>query len=142
MANATLVRAGLWVLAVPTLGTGAWALLAPSSWYADYSGGIAPPSAFGAYNEHFVQDLGGGYLAVGVLLVWAAVALRRDLVRAALAANLVFNVPHLVVHLMEDGDLDRTGYWFVNGLLGFVVVLSVWLWWSASRLRSPDGTHR
>ena len=134
MRAATRARFGLLVLLVPTAVTGLHALLAPRSWYDDFTAGIAPPSAFGAYNEHFVQDLGGGYLAITAALLWAIVHVRVDVVRCALAAFLAFNVPHLVIHLVERGDLDDNGFLFVNVGLGVSVVVAIWLWLAAGRL--------
>ena len=122
------VRLGLWLLAIPTVITGLWALIAPASWYADYTHGLAPPSAFGDYNEHFVQDLGSGYLGIGTVLVCAAVWLRRELVQASLIGFLVFTIPHFVVHLVEAGALTRTGYLFTTGLLGFGALIALWVW--------------
>jgi len=130
------------VLAAPTLLTGIWAVFAPASWYADFGAGVAPPSAFGHYNEHFVQDLGSGYLGVAAVLVWAAVYLQRELVQGALIAFLVFTVPHLVIHVTEDGDLDRAGYWFTIGSLGFGLLLALWVWRTATRIEVPAHTSR
>jgi hypothetical protein len=131
-------RLGLLILAAPTLITGAWAVLAPASWYADYGHGIAPPSAFGEYNEHFVQDLGSGYLGVGAVLVCAVVWMHRQVIRAALIGFLVFTVPHLLVHVIEAGKLDRVGYLFTVGLLAVATFLAVWLWRLNDR-REPEG---
>ncbi|HVE98226.1 MAG TPA: hypothetical protein VNA12_03510 [Mycobacteriales bacterium] len=136
------VRIGLLVLLVPTAVTGLHALLAPRSWYDDFTGGIAPPAAFGAYNEHFVQDLGGGYLGVAAAVLWALFHLRADVVRCALAAFLVFNVPHLAIHLAVRGDLDDTGYLFVNAGLGVSVLVACWLWFAAGRLGTGGFTGR
>lgn len=122
------VRIGLWILAIPTFVIGVWAVFAPSSWYVDFNKGLAPPSAFGAYNEHFIQDLGSGYLGVGALLIWSALRQQRDLVRGALIAYVVFSLPHFVIHLVEDGDLDRKGYLFTNGILGLGIAVALYVW--------------
>lgn len=122
------VRVGLIVLAAPTLITGLWAVFAPASWYADYGHGIAPPSAFGAYNEHFVQDLGSGYLGIGAVLVCAAVWLQRQVVTTALIGFLAFTVPHFVVHVVEAGALDRAGYLFTTGVLLAAGLVALWVW--------------
>ncbi len=134
------VRVGLFILAVPTLITGLWAIVAPASWYADYGHGIAPPSAFGDYNEHFVQDLGSGYLGIGAALSVAAMILQRQVVMTALAAFLVFTVPHFVVHLVEPGKLDRAGYLFTTGILGLAVLVALWVWRLNNR-RPVDDQH-
>ena len=132
------VRVGLAVLAVPTLVTGAWDLFAPDSGYRDYTHGVAPPSAFGRYNEHFVQDTGGAYVAIGALLAWAAVALRRDVVREALVASIVFSVPHLLLHLIERGALSTRGYIFVNAVQVAGVLLAAWVWRLNERRAAPE----
>lgn len=63
------LRFGLIFMAVPNLLTGAWAMFFPRSWYEDFPAkGLGWVAAFGPYNEHFVQDIGGAYLAFGVLL--------------------------------------------------------------------------
>lgn len=131
----TRLRIWLAVLTAPTLLSGVWALLGPASWYRDYGAGIAPPSAFGAYNQHFIQDIGGGYLAVAAALIWAMLAVERNVVRAALIAFLAFNLPHLVIHLLERGELTQQGYLFVNGGLAFGVAVSLWAWRLTARLR-------
>ncbi|MDQ4065380.1 MAG: hypothetical protein M3161_04975 [Actinomycetota bacterium] len=132
------VRVGLFILAAPTLITGLWAILAPASWYADYGHGIAPPSAFGDYNEHFVQDLGSGYLGIGAVLVAAAMLLQRQVVMTALAGFLVFTLPHFVVHLVEPGELDRSGYVFTTGVLALAVLVALWVWRLNARRRVED----
>lgn len=128
------IRVGLALLAVPTVITGLWSILAPASWYADYGHGIAPPSAFGHYNEHFVQDLGSGYLGIGAVLVTAAIWLHRETAQAALIGFLAFSVPHFVIHLIEAGDLTRAGYLFTNGALALGIVVALWVWRLNGRL--------
>ena len=128
----TWVRIGLGALAVPALLTGTWAVFAPRSWYSDF-GGNAPPSAFGAYNEHFVQDLGAGFLAVGAVLAFAALWPRREVVRLALVAFVVHTVPHFVVHLISKGELDQAGYLGINGALLFELLVAVWVWVMSER---------
>lgn len=66
----------------------------------------APYSALGVYNEHLVRDVGALNLAPGVLLAAAAVLLGRSLVRASLAAWLVYAVPHLAFHVSVFGALS------------------------------------
>lgn len=121
------VRIGLALLATPTLITGLWAILAPASWYSDYGHGVAPPSAFGHYNEHFVQDLGSGYLGIGAVLLLAVLWPRREAVQVALIGFVVFSAPHLVVHLVEAGKLTRTGYLVTTGALLLGTVVALWV---------------
>lgn len=95
---------------------------------------------FGDYNEHFVQDLGSGYLGLGAVLVWAAALLRRELVQGALIGFLVFNVPHFLIHLIEPGKLDRAGYLVTNGALGFGILVALWVWRLNQRLLDQSGS--
>jgi hypothetical protein len=103
-APATL-RLWLLVLAVPTLVIGAWALLAPGSFYDDFPGaGLTWVSRVGEPNAHLTTDFGGLMLALGVLYVLAARSLSRPLVIGVLVAQLVSAVPHNVFHLTHlDG---------------------------------------
>jgi len=89
-------------LGAPFVGIGIWALAAPRSWYDEFPGaGMHWLPAFGPYDEHLVRDLGGLYLGLGLLLVFAAVSLSRPLVQGALGMLLVFALPHFVWHLTE-----------------------------------------
>lgn len=128
------LRIGLVALTVPNMLTGAWALFAPSSWYSGFGPQGATPSLFGPYNEHFVQDLGGGFLAVGAVLLFALLRTQRDVVRAALLAFFAFTLPHFAVHLVEQSGLSDSGFIFINVSLGASVVLAAWLWRLTSRL--------
>jgi hypothetical protein len=93
------IRAGLVSLAAPVIVIGGWALLAPRSWYDNFPIDTANwISSLGAYQEHLVRDFGSLYLALGLLLLFAAVVLDRLLVQAVLGVSLVFQVPHLIFH--------------------------------------------
>jgi hypothetical protein len=105
------MRAGLVALSAPQVALGLWAVFAPRSWFDDFPGGGRHwVSALGPYNEHLSTDVGAFFLAIGVLLLFAAFVLERRLVQAALGALLVYSVPHLVWHLGElgaYGTLDK-----------------------------------
>jgi hypothetical protein len=97
-------RVALVALALPNLALGAWAVLAPHSWYDDFPGGGRHwVSALGPYNEHLSTDVGAFFLAIGALLLFAGVVLDRLLIQGALGALLIFSVPHLIWHLGELG---------------------------------------
>ena len=104
-------RIALGYLAIVSLQIGVWAQFAPRSFYDDFPGlGRAWVRVDGPYNEHLVRDVGGLYLALGVLVVAAAITLSRQLIVTAAAAALVSGVPHLVYHLantegLSTGDL-------------------------------------
>lgn len=96
----TVLRVGLWFLAVPFVVTGLWAALAPQSFYASFPGlGHAWVVVLPPYNEHLVRDVGDLYLGLGAVVTWAAVTLDRRLVQGALVACVVAGLPHLLFHL-------------------------------------------
>jgi len=96
------LRAGLLILASASLAVGLWALPFPRSFYDDFPlPGRAWISTLGPYNEHLVRDVGALNLALGVLLVLAAVLLERRLVQVSLVAYLAYAVPHFVFHLTK-----------------------------------------
>ncbi len=104
------IRAGLLVLALTQATTGLWALVAPSSFHADFPFGRGWVGALGPYDEHLVRDVGSTFTALTVLLVAAAVFLELRLVQSALVVWLVFAVPHLAFHLTtidEYATLDN-----------------------------------
>jgi hypothetical protein len=96
------LRIGLVLLAATALGGGFWALILPRRFYEDFPfPGRGWVSTLGPYNEHLVRDYGATNLALGGLLLFAAVLLERRLVQAALVAWLVYAVPHFVFHLAQ-----------------------------------------
>jgi hypothetical protein len=118
------IRGCLLVLAVSALAVGLWALLVPRSFYDDFPlPGRAWVSTLGPYNEHLVRDVGALNLALGVLLVVAAVVLERRLVQASLVAYLAYAVPHFIFHV-STGHAFPLGDNIANLItLGFAVLL-------------------
>jgi hypothetical protein len=95
-----LARIGLAYLGLAGVWVGAWAQLAPRSFYDSFPGGGRHwVSVDGPFNEHLVRDFGGLNLALALVMLVGAVTLLPTLVRTAAAASLVFNVPHLLYHV-------------------------------------------
>jgi hypothetical protein len=93
------LRAGLIFLAVSQGLAGSMQLLLPQVFYADVpSAQHAWVAMFPPYNEHLMRDVGASTLAYVLVLGVAAVSMQPRIVRTALAANLVFTVPHFVFH--------------------------------------------
>jgi alkylhydroperoxidase family enzyme len=102
-----IIRVGLLLLGLPQALIGLWALVAPMDWFETFPGaGHSWLPAYGAYNEHLAIDVGGTFVAIGLVLVLAAVYLERRLVQVALIAYLVFEIPHFVYHLGADYRLS------------------------------------
>ena len=96
------LRVGLVYYMGATVLVGVWAALWPRSFYDDFPWPGHPWVALlGAYNEHLVRDFGGMNLAMAVVFGVAAVTLDRRLAATALAAYLVFALPHLAFHLQH-----------------------------------------
>jgi hypothetical protein len=99
-----VIRAGLIFLAVTQGAAGLVQLFAPVWFYEDFPLPATPwVSLLPPYNEHLIRDVGALSLALTVALVGAALRPERRLTQVALAANLVFTVPHFVFHATHLG---------------------------------------
>lgn len=97
------VRLGIFAtLAVPQLVIGAWAVIAPRSWFESFPGldprlvAAEPP-----FNMHLATDTGAGFVATGVALAVAAVWGHRVAVQMALLTFATFAVPHTLYHALH-----------------------------------------
>ena len=100
--NRGAIRFLLLALAVPQGSIGLWALAAPSSFYDDFPVGTSGwVHVLGPFDEHLVTDVGALFVALGFLLAFAAVRLRRETVLVAVIAWLIFAVPHFAWHLFN-----------------------------------------
>lgn len=100
-------RIVLALLALTQLEAGLWALVAPRSWFDQFPGGGQRwVAALPPFNEHLARDAGAGFLALGVMLAWAAVAGDVRIVRPATVAALAFALPHLAFHLAHGDGLS------------------------------------
>ena len=112
-----LLRSFLILLAVPQITIGIWALVDPAGWFSAFPGfGREWLPGYGPFDEHLTRDVGSAFLGIGVLLALAAAWLDRRVVLAAGVVYLVYQVPHFVFHLIDDGGLS-TGDYIVNGIL-------------------------
>src|SRR4051794_26429473 len=99
-----VARVALVLLAAAALYQGLWAQLAPRSFYDDFPGGMSWLAGEGAYNEHFVRDIGGLANGLGVVAALTAWWLSRELVIANAAGWLTYALPHLAFHLAHPLD--------------------------------------
>jgi Domain of unknown function (DUF4345) len=87
------------ILAATALSVGAWAALAPHSFFTSFPlpghHWVAPLQP---YNEHLTRDVGDLYLALFAITTWAAVRPRPETFRLTGTAWLVFGIPHLAFH--------------------------------------------
>jgi hypothetical protein len=94
-----LCRTILWLLTVPLVVTGAWALGAPESFFGEFPGlGRAWVAGLPPYNEHLTRDVGSLSLGLAVLTAAAALVPERRLVVVTALVLLVWSTPHLAFH--------------------------------------------
>ncbi len=120
-------RAVLYVLGGIQLLNGIWITLSPTSFYDDFPLGRGWVEALPSYNEHLMRDVGGLFMATGLVLVVAGLWLERRVVMLALGSYLLFAIPHTVYHLLNlepYGTGDAIGNVIA---LGATVVLPVYL---------------
>lgn len=84
----------LWIIGLMTLANGGFMVLAAETWWAAVPG-VADT---GAFNPHFVRDVGAAYVAAGIGLGWFAARPRE---RAAALVALVFLGLHALFHVLE-----------------------------------------
>jgi hypothetical protein len=94
-------RAILYALGGIQLLNGVWITISPTSFYDDFPLGRGWVEALPAYNEHLMRDVGGLFMATGVLLLVAGYLLERRLTLITLVVWLLFAVPHTVYHLLN-----------------------------------------
>lgn len=94
-------RLSLIFLTIVGLSLGVWAYVAPLNWYTTFPGlGMRWLPVLGPYNEHLVKDVGGMFLALGVLSALAVHYLRNRAVVVITAITWsVFNALHLIYHI-------------------------------------------
>lgn len=98
------LRAGIWFLALVELAVGAVATVTPRVFYDHVPWvSLAPP-----YSEHLMRDYGAMNLALGLVFLVAAITMEHLTVRTALAAYLVFALPHLLFHLTHHQHYTTT----------------------------------
>jgi len=129
-----LIRVGLGVLAASSLFTGLWAVYDPEGWWEGFPGfGRAWVSAYGEYSEHLVTDVGGFFVAFGVLFLLAAIFLEKRFAISTQIAWLCFAAPHLIYHMGERGTLSDSDNLLSLEALAFHVALPILLLVAISR---------
>jgi hypothetical protein len=116
-----LLRVGIWFLTFVELAVGLVATLAPRAFYDDVPWvDLAPP-----YAEHLMRDYGAMNLALGLVFVVAAITMEQLMVRTALAAYLLFALPHLLFHLTHHQHYTTTAAITETAALAVAVLLPV-----------------
>lgn len=94
------LRGMIGFLALGHLVAGVWGVVDPVSWYESFPGlGHRWIFGEGPFNRHLAAEAGTGFLAIGVVLVFALVLARNDVMKVALAGYLFHATPHFLYHL-------------------------------------------
>ena len=129
----TEFRVVLYALGAVQLLNGLWIEISPTSFYEDFPLGRGWVEALPAYNEHLLRDVGGLFLATGLVLVVAGAWLERRVVALALVSYLLFSIPHTIYHLLNL-EPYATGDAIGNAVtLVATVALPVYLLWRLGR---------
>ncbi|MBV9485270.1 MAG: hypothetical protein JO246_04365 [Frankiaceae bacterium] len=124
------------ILAASAAVVGGWATVSPMSFYKNFPWpGRHWVSEAGAYDEHLVRDVGGLYLALLVVTVWALFKASDELLRVTGGAWTVFSVPHLLFHLDHLDGLTTFDKVSQIGSLGVTLLLALALLLAPSRAR-------
>lgn len=117
------------VLAAAAIITGAWAAVDPRSFFLSFPlPGHYWVAALPPYNEHLTRDVGGLFLALAVVSVWAAARPRPETFVMVGVAWEAFSIPHLAyhsAHLDVFSTADAVGN--AVGLSGIVVLAALLL---------------
>jgi hypothetical protein len=125
------------VIAIGYVGVGAWAALAPQSFYDDFPGGGHHWVALdGPFNEHLVRDVGTLNLALAAVTIAALVRPTRYLAQVVAGATLVYAAPHFLYHLFHLEVFDSGDQIALVGSLAITVIAPILLLvhtWRAGR---------
>lgn len=129
-AHRVLIRLGLLGLGSVQLALGLWLLADQRGFYETFpGGGLQWASSYGPYNAHLLVDAGALFAALGALLLTAAWRMDKSIVRIALVAYLIFQLPHFVFHFGADEALPEgeslASTLILAGTVSFVLLLLV-----------------
>ena len=124
-----LARILLIALGVGAIANGLFMMLDAEPWY----GLVA--SDTGAFNAHFVRDIGAAYLTSGVALVWGA--LRPALRGPLLAIAALFLGLHALTHVVEAARGVTSAGHLLEDLPGVHLPALLVCWLAVASLRRP-----
>lgn len=126
-----LLKIGFGLGGLLSLALGVWMMLRPRNWYDVFPGQIAD---FGAFNAHFIKDMGGWWTAGGILLLFAFTNPSR-FGGVSLIVSITAYASSAMTHI-TDIVAGRVGgeHWIVDAPTVFapllILVVMLWIWWS------------
>jgi hypothetical protein len=119
-----------WIIGIFNLANGLWMLFAPEGWYLHLPAGVPDT---GAFNAHFVRDIGAAFTTIGMgFCVAASLPAYR---RAIVVGAACFYGLHAAVHVTDMlGGRLHEDHWLIDlpGVLLPAAVLLIWClphWW-------------
>lgn len=82
---------------------GVWALFFPQSFYSSFPHlgfGFHWIDTMGAFNDHFIRDIGAFFCALASLSIYSLYRFEEGTVRLTAYGNIVFSLPHLIYHIL------------------------------------------
>lgn len=120
-----------WFFGFFNTANGLWMIVAPRSWYYRLPAGV--PNT-GPLNVHFVRDLGGAFLTLGIAFCITAPRASRN--RGVVLAAASFYVLHALIHVFDLATRSLDAHHWLLDLPGVFLpaialgVLSVPRWWA------------
>lgn len=125
-----LIRAGLVLLAIPSIVIAAWSLISPHGFYDDFPGaGRHWVSALPPFNEHLLRDFGAANVTIALVLLGAAVFMERRLVQVAVIAFFLGALPHFIYHLTTTDHYSTSdNIWSLGAfIIELLIAAGVWI---------------
>jgi hypothetical protein len=125
-----LIRAGLVLLAIPSILIAAWSLISPRGFYDNFPGaGRHWVSALPPYNEHLLRDFGAANVTIALVLLGAALFMERRLVQVAVVAFFLGALPHFIYHLTTTDHYSTSdNIWSLGGfVVELVIAAGIWV---------------
>jgi len=135
-------RVALVVLFLSSAVVGAWAQVAPKSFYDSFPGfGRMWVALDGPYNQHLVRDVGVLNLALAAVVLAVLLRPERYFVMIVAAAELVYTAPHFLYHLFHLDVYESADKVGMVVSLGVTVLAPIALLLHSSRAREA-AIHR
>lgn len=121
-----------WFYGLFNTANGLWMLFAPRSWYYGLPAGVPDT---GPLNLHFVRDLGGAFLTLGLGLAFSFTAPRAERHRGVVLAAAAFYALHALIHVFDLATEPLPAHHWLLDLPGVFIpaialtVLSAPRWW-------------
>lgn len=131
-----LQQALRWLLACGLAANALFMLGAPRTWYDTIPGVVFT----GAFNEHFVRDIGCAYLVSAIGLAWRAI---NPLAWPAALSSALFLLMHGGVHVLDlaQGRCSTSGFLRDAPAVILPGLIALWLAWPA-RAAAASKAHR